>query len=102
MQFIIVKHGENLLNLTRRIGYVPSKHNTSFEFSFYRPLSRQGYPRFHLYIKEDAQSGNFIFNLHLDQKKPSYEGTTAHSGEYEGKIVEQEAARIKSLLEIRE
>jgi len=32
-------------------------------------------------------------------KKPSYEGTTAHGGEYEGKLVEQEHQRIEILSE---
>ena len=37
-------------------------------------------------------------NLHLDQKRPVYRGTSAHGGEYEGEVVEQEAARIISIL----
>jgi len=37
--------------------------------------------------------------LHLDQKKPSYQGQTKHSGEYEGELVEVEKARILQLLE---
>ena len=36
----------------------------------------------------------FIFSLHLDQKKPIYEGTHAHNGEYFGPVVETEADRI--------
>jgi len=34
----------------------------------------------------------------LDQKKPIYQGTPAHSGEYEGKVVEEETERIKQIL----
>ncbi|PIP19098.1 hypothetical protein COY23_00130 [bacterium (Candidatus Torokbacteria) CG_4_10_14_0_2_um_filter_35_8] len=40
-----------------------------------------------------------IFNLHLDQKKPSYVGAHKHNAEYEGEIVEAEIKRLKSLLE---
>jgi hypothetical protein len=33
----------------------------------------------------------------MDMKKASYEGTTAHSGEYEGELVEREAQRVKNI-----
>ena len=39
-----------------------------------------------------------IFNLHLDQKKPTYEWHIAHSGEYDGELVEKEIERIKKIL----
>ena len=51
---------------------------------------------FHIYLEEDDP--DLILNLHLDQKRPSYEGATAHSGEYEGKIIEDEIERIKQIL----
>lgn len=41
----------------------------------------------------------FIINLHLDQKKPSYAGTSAHAGEYEGPVVEREASRLREVEE---
>ena len=66
------------------------------EFNFVRPLEWGGYPRFHLYIKEEKE--RFIFNLHLDQKRPSYDGSHAHSGEHEGPLLEAEAERIKKEL----
>jgi len=61
-------------------------------------LKRDGYPRFHLYLK--IENGNLIFDLHLDQKRPIYKGTTAHSGEYSGEIVGKEAKRIKQIFKI--
>lgn len=89
----------------RSIGYMPAYFQNEGEFSMVRKLSRNDYPRFHLYIKESAsaeaaaaQSKIFIFKLHLDQKKPSYEGAKGHSGEYEGDVVEGEAERIKNLV----
>lgn len=63
--------------------------------SFVRVLNNIGYPRFHLYLEENGD--NIILNLHLDQKKPIYQGQKAHSGEYDSAIVNEEADRLKSL-----
>ncbi len=86
---------DNIYNLMRKVGYFFQKEDKERgEFVFARPT--RGYPRFHLYLKVDGD--NLIFNLHLDQKRPSYEGATAHGGEYEGETVEKEAERIKNNL----
>ncbi len=83
---------ENSYNLMRKIGYhFQKKDQTKSELAFVRPSS--GYPRFHLFLKEE--NDNLVFNLHLDQKRPIYKGTTAHSGEYEGESVKKEAERIR-------
>ncbi len=95
MRFVIQKTGENLLGLARKAGYIPQKSTDSGEMAFIRPIQRD-FPRFHLYVKEVPEG--FNFNLHLDQKKPSYGRETAHSGEYEGELVSAESARIKQLL----
>jgi len=81
---------ENLYRFLRKCGYAP------FYDSYLKVLSSSGYPRFHLYIKEEKNQ--YIFNLHLDQKKPSYGKETVHSGEYDGKVVEEEGERIMDLL----
>ncbi len=81
---------DNTTNLMRKIGYFSQNE------SFIRPLSRIGYPRFHIYLETD--SDDLIISLHLDQKKAIYKGTTAHSGEYDSDLVEQEAQRIKEML----
>ena len=86
MKFTIEKKNESLNNLMRKAGYF------SIDSSFIRPLERSGYPRFHIYIEDN------IINLHLDQKRPVYKGTTAHSGEYEGSVVENEVQRIKRIM----
>ena len=39
-----------------------------------------------------------VFDLHLDQKRPIYEGVTAHSGEYDGEVIEREAERVKNAI----
>lgn len=96
MKFVTEKPAENTLVLARKLGYKPWLVKGE-EFSCVRPLMRADYPRFHLFIKE--HKNKVIFELHLDQKKPSYEGAPAHSGEYKGRIVEKEAERIKNVIE---
>ncbi|MFH1392604.1 MAG: hypothetical protein ABIG90_02935 [bacterium] len=95
MQFIVPKSRENILTLIRQLGYRPLPSNQDGEFNCVRSLSGLDYPRFHLHVKNN---NNLIFNLHLDQKKPSYAGSSAHSGEYDGELVEKEAERIKSFM----
>jgi len=81
--------------LMQKCGFAPSK-NREGEESFVRALGVGGYPRFHVYL--DSVDEGLIFKLHLDQKKPTYGEGTAHSGEYEGEVVEKEAARIYHIL----
>ncbi len=91
MKFIIKNtSGDNIINLARKIGYYFQNE------SFVRPLERRGYPRFHLYIEEN--NNELTFNLHLDQKRPVYKTAHDHAAEYEGKLVENEAERIKQTL----
>mgnify|MGYP001611096637 CR=1 FL=1 len=89
---------ENIYNLMRKAGYIfLAENKESKEMNFIRPLVKGGYPRFHIYCKTTNQIENetLFFNLHLDQKRPIYQGTTAHSGDYEGEVVEEEANRVK-------
>ncbi len=81
---------DNLYNFLRKCGYKP------FRESYVKLISRDDYPRFHLYIKDE--DNKYFFDLHLDQKKPSYGNQNAHSGEYEGEVVEKEAERIQKLV----
>lgn len=96
MEFAIKNLNKSINDIMRQIGYTPAYFQNAGEFSIVKKIAGNDYPRFHLYIKENG--GGFIFNLHLDQKKPSYEGLKGHSGEYEGEVVEEEAERIKNLL----
>ena len=82
------------LFLLRAAGYAPFTDPKSGEESFVRRLAGEFYPRFHLYVKEAG--GVTTFDLHLDQKKPSYEGSRMHAGEYDGPLIEAEMTRIKS------
>src|SRR3989344_7621710 len=97
MKLVLIKKGDNIANLSRQMGYKLIKFDDwENEYNLVRPLSGDNYPRFHLYIKEE--NNNWNLNLHLDQKRPSYEGSSAHSGEYGGELVEEEMERIKTFL----
>jgi hypothetical protein len=103
MKFII--HGplkDNLYSTARKIGYqfarVQKDADGNDEADFSRILGASGYPKFHLYVK--SRGSELIFNLHLDQKKPSYTGTSAHAGEYDTEIVIAELERIKKILDL--
>jgi len=91
MEIRIKNTGENIINLMRKIGYLFQKEN-----QFVKLLERSGYPRFHLYIKENKEK--IILDLHLDQKRPVYKTAHDHAAEYKGKVVETEAQRIKQIL----
>lgn len=90
----------NLATLSRKIGYrCLAKKSRDGEFKFIRVLGRGGYPRFHLFLKNELSDDNLNFNLHLDQKKPVYKEAHAHAAEYDTEIVQQEVNRIKEILE---
>ena len=106
---IVLQSQENIQNVMRRCGYFsvrPAYAKASAgeggkeELSFIRPIgsSGSGYPRFHIYVNMEKFPRETVINLHLDQKKPIYRGTVAHSGEYEGELVEKELERIKQIL----
>jgi len=97
MKIIIENINENIASALRRAGYhFERQHQNTDEVSAARDLARGGFPRFHAYAKLNGPT--MEINLHLDQKKPSYGGSKAHSGEYGGAVVEEEARRIKSIL----
>ena len=85
----------------KRAGYAMLNDRQSGETSFSRRLSRDHYPRFHIYVEESRAKNNvelITLNLHLDQKKPGYEGQKRHNAEYDGEIVEAEAKRLSKFL----
>lgn len=93
MKFRVSLEKENILSFMRRKGYVPEDKTPQGEFVFHRSLGRT-FPRFHIYCTVSAENKSADVNLHLDQKAPSYEGTAAHAGEYEGPLVEREVNRM--------
>ena len=81
------------LHFIRRAGYgVVLDRRAGTVKSYVKRIHGDQFPRFHLYV--ETQGDEWVFNLHLDQRAPVYAGVTAHSGEYEGAVVEREAERI--------
>ena len=76
----------------RRSGYGFLRDRQHGTESYVRRLGSGFYPRFHVYVQNNS------INLHLDQKQASYGGTSAHSGEYDGEVVEREGERIKVVM----
>ncbi len=79
--------------IARRASYGFIYDKRSGKGSFVRHPGQGRYPRFHMYLKEE--NGKIIFDLHLDQKQASYEGSHMHNAEYDGTVVEQEILRLK-------
>lgn len=79
-------------NLMRRVGY-GEQRTRSGQISYVRRVTGERFPRYHAYV-EDVVGGGMQVNLHVDQKEASYEGTSAHAGEYEGPLVQREMDRI--------
>lgn len=98
MRFVIPKLAISPPYFLRKCGYIeiqnPHKNN---EISYARSLDPgRFYPRFHVYLESD-KSG-FGISIHMDMKKPSYEGSSAHSGEYDGPVVQGEIERIQGIM----
>lgn len=89
--------GKTLYTFMRQAGYAPDGQDAKTnQFRFYRSLNRSDFPKFHVYASS-ADTDTAVINLHLDQKKPSYGGSNAHSGEYDSPLVQQEVSRITNL-----
>ncbi len=82
-------------NTLRRLGYAEQR-TRSGQISYTKRVGGERFPRYHVYV-EDKDDGMQV-NLHVDQKAASYEGTSAHGGEYEGPLCEREMARIASVV----
>ncbi len=82
----------NPLEALRKAGYSPFIDPKTRVESFVLRLTSGFYPRFHLYLKHESKK--IIFDLHIDQKKPSYSGTKMHAGEYDSAKVKEELKRI--------
>ena len=86
----------NPRQLLRRAGYSEFVDPRTRQTSYARRLGGGLYPRFHAYL--ELLPAGFTVNLHLDQKQASYHGHTAHSGEYDGEVVEAESRRIQQMI----
>ena len=98
MDFILRNLKQSAVGISRAVGYVIIDTTEKGEYNMVRKLAGDNYPRFHIYFSQ--QGSAWKFSLHLDQKKPVYEGSGshAHNGEYFGPIIDNEADRIKDLL----
>lgn len=103
MDIVITNPTENTLSLMRQCGYAPHPADGQ---SFIRRAGPNPYPRFHIYAVPEgpstssSQGRGIRLRLHLDQKKPSYEGSAAHSGEYDSEVVAREMERIRKALNL--
>ncbi|MDO8505258.1 MAG: hypothetical protein Q7S48_01610 [bacterium] len=97
LQFTKIQIGGDAVVFIRRCGYGEYYDKRMGKVS-YMKRARMGdmFPRYHVYIVENGDA--VIFDLHLDQKRPSYEGSSMHAGEYEGTAVEREAERIRKFV----
>jgi len=93
MQIRLENFRGNPVNFMRQAGYAFDR-NEDAEMSFVRRISGD-YPRLHAY--SHLEDTTLVINLHLDQKRPTYQAGRAHSGEYDSPLVMAEGERIKSL-----
>lgn len=100
MKLIIAKDkvNHNPADFLRRVGYSHVNDRLATQESFSIRLGREHYPRLHMYF--DDLGDQISFNLHLDQKRNSYDGAARHNAEYDGEIVTGEIDRLKGLLGI--
>lgn len=99
MRIEIANFSDNLPDAMRSAGYhYDGADPKTKELRFYRSVSSNLFPRFHIYAVHDKASKKLVFTLHIDQKAPVYQGSTAHGGDYEGPVLEKEVARIKERL----
>jgi hypothetical protein len=97
MKITIDNPSSHSRNLLRRAGYALHQSRDG-ELSFVRRLQGTDYPRFHVYVNKEEPGKLMEISLHLDEKKPSYEGFTAHSGQYDGPIIAKERDRILGII----
>ncbi len=98
MKFIISPFKKNPTEFLRSCGYAFEKESGN-ELAFVKRLSGYDYPKFHIYtyLAPKNSDKELIVNIHIDQKKPSYSGSHAHSGDYDGPLIEAEITRIQGM-----
>ena len=101
---ITISTNDTALTFMRRAGYGLQKE-AGGEIAFVRRVSGSPFPRYHAYVTEQqgmaaaGQQGRreLTINLHVDQKAPTYGRGSAHSGEYDGPLIQQECDRLRAL-----
>jgi len=97
MKMILQNLKDNARTLIRRAGYSEHYDNRSRQTSYARRLGTGIFPKFHVYLAE--QAGGVEVSIHIDQKQPSYGVGHMHSGDYDGPLIERELERIKRSFE---
>jgi len=95
MKFTFPKPSSNIIDLFRSAGY-SYRGVVEGDMSFIKRVGYNEYPHYHIYVKDLGKE--ILLNMHLDQKRPSYSGASAHSGEYNGDLVEREMERVKEVI----
>lgn len=95
-QFPDPQKNKNLPAKLREAGYRLERTLENNETVFIKSFESVDFPRWHLYVLKNPEG--WELNLHLDQKRPIYRGTSAHGGEYDGTLVEKEIARLQQFL----
>ncbi|NCD00966.1 hypothetical protein EOL94_02650 [bacterium] len=86
----------NEVQFLRSLGWAQIYDRKRDKISYVKRLGPDFYPRLHMYFSET--DNQYIFSMHLDQKKASYTGHHAHSGEYDNELVKKELDRIQKNL----
>ena len=97
MKIILQNLKDNARTLIRRAGYSEHYDTRSQQTSYARRLGTGIFPKFHVYLAE--QAGGVEVSIHIDQKQPSYGSGHMHSGDYDGPLIERELERIKQSFE---
>lgn len=85
----------------RRAGFAYIYDNLKGHGSYIKRLNRDFFPRLHVYVMEKKDNEGrelIVIEMHLDQKKASYEGAKMHNAEYDGEVVENEMNNLKNLM----
>jgi hypothetical protein len=86
---------DNARNMMRKLGYGEHTGHGG-QMSYTRRVTNQPFPRYHAYVED--YNGGIQINLHVDQKEASYHGSSVHSGEYDGRLVDEEMERIQNTI----
>ena len=95
MKHFVIKKGEyNSLMTMRRLGYAAYTNRQGVE-SFVRRIHGSEFPRYHLYVNKENEH-ELMCSVHIDQRAPSYQGTSAHGGDYDSPQVLEEIERLQA------
>jgi hypothetical protein len=83
---------KNSTVILRAAGYIPLFDRQSGKESYALKIRGDRYPRFHLYVKEESDSGVW-WHVHLDQKEHGW-SESRHDTEYDGEEVKKEGERL--------